>query len=83
MVDTRDLKSLVGNDVPVRVRSPAPRRSKLHIACSDFMSRAKNQSALIPLLLLSKPKPLRWASIWVSLMRSINSVSPLAPRRRG
>ena len=24
MVDTRDLKSLVGNNVPVRVRSPAP-----------------------------------------------------------
>ena len=25
MVDTRDLKSLVGSNVPVRVRSPAPR----------------------------------------------------------
>ena len=25
MVDTRDLKSLVGNNVPVRVRSPAPK----------------------------------------------------------
>ena len=26
MVDTRDLKSLVGNNVPVRVRSPAPKQ---------------------------------------------------------
>ena len=26
MVDTRDLKSLAGNRVPVRVRSPAPRQ---------------------------------------------------------
>ena len=24
MVDTRDLKSLAGNSIPVRVRSPAP-----------------------------------------------------------
>ena len=39
----------------------APRRSKLHIACSDFF---KSQSALIALLLLSKSNPLRWASIW-------------------
>ena len=38
-----------------------PRRSKLHIACSDFF---KSQSALIALLLLSKSNPLRWASIW-------------------
>ena len=37
------------------------RRSKLHIACSDFF---KSQSALIALLLLSKSNPLRWASIW-------------------
>ena len=59
-----------------------PRRSKLHIACSDFLCPGqKSQSALIPLLLLSKSNPLRWASIWASLMRSINSVSPLVPRR--
>ncbi len=37
-----------------------PRRSKLRIACSDFF---KSQSALAPLLLLSKLNPLRWASI--------------------
>jgi len=27
----------------------------------------KNQSVLMPLLLLSKSNPLRWASIWVEL----------------
>ena len=32
MVDTRDLKSLAGDRVPVRVRSPAPRRSSLRTA---------------------------------------------------
>ena len=42
-------------------RLTAPRRSKLHIACSDFF---QSQSALIALLLLSKSNPLRWASIW-------------------
>ena len=45
----------------VRVPLPAPRRSKLHIACSDFFQR---QSALVALLLLSKSNPLRWASMW-------------------
>ena len=61
LVDVVDSKSTAGDSVPVRVRSPAPRRSKLHIACSDFF---KSQSALIALLLLSKSNPLRWASIW-------------------
>ncbi len=43
----------------------APRRSKLYIACSDFLCLwQKSQSALMPLLLLSKSKPLRWASVW-------------------
>ena len=45
----------------VRFPSPAPRRSKRHIACSDFF---KSQSALILLLLLSKPQPLRWVAVW-------------------
>ena len=44
-----------------RFYSADARRSKLHIACSDFF---KSQSALIALLLLSKSNPLRWASIW-------------------
>jgi len=30
-----------------------------------FMLRIKSHLALIPLLLLSKPNPLRWASVWV------------------
>ena len=47
-----------------------PRRSKLHIACSDFFS--KSQSVLISLLLLSKSNPLRWASIWFSLIMKID-----------
>lgn len=38
-----------------------PSRHKLHIAYSDFSSRY----ALIPLLLLSKSDPLRWAPIWL------------------
>ena len=36
LVDVVDSKSTAGDSVPVRVRSPAPRRSKLYIACSDF-----------------------------------------------
>ena len=44
---------------PVRIWPAAPRRSKLHIACSDFLCLwQKNRSALIPLLLLSNPNPL-------------------------
>ena len=46
----------------VRVPSGAPRRSKLHIACSDFF--IKSQSALIPLLLLSNRDSLRWICGW-------------------
>ena len=39
----------------VRIPSSPPRRSKLHIACSDFLCLwQKSQSALIPLLLLSQ-----------------------------
>ena len=47
--------SSLENDAP-------PQRSKRLFACSDFFT--KNQSALMPLLLLSKPDPLRWALIW-------------------
>ena len=46
-----------------------------HVGAS-FISLAlilfKNQSALIPLLLLSKSNPLRWASIWVFLALKVN-----------
>ena len=36
MVDTRDLKSLVGNNVPVRVRSPAPKSAAPLAGAADF-----------------------------------------------
>ena len=62
LVDVTDSKSVGSDTVWVRVPPPAPRRSKLCIACSDFFY--KSQSALTPLLLLSKSNPLRWASIW-------------------
>ena len=61
LVDVADSKSAASDGMGVRVPPPAPRRSKLHITCSDFF---KSQSALIALLLLSKSNPLRWASIW-------------------
>ncbi len=42
-----------------------PRRSKRYVACSDFLCLwQKNQSVLIPLLLLSKSKHQWSASIW-------------------
>ena len=41
----------------VRVPSPAPRRSKLYIACSDFL--CKNQSLLMPPLLLYRKRHAR------------------------
>ena len=36
MVDTRDLKSLVGNNVPVRVRSPAPKSAAPLAGAAEF-----------------------------------------------
>ena len=58
LVDVTDSKSVGSDTVWVRVPPPAPRRSKLHIACSDFFT--KSQSALIPLLLLFNPQTLCW-----------------------
>ena len=46
--DARDLKSLDGNIVPVRSRLPAPRRSKLCIACSDFFQKSERTHAAAP-----------------------------------
>ena len=43
------------NSIPwVRIPSSPPRQSKLYIACSDFF--AKNQSSLMPLLLLIRKR---------------------------
>ena len=62
MVDTRDLKSLVGNNVPVRVRSPAPARRKRHIACDELFSTVRAYSCRSSSF--SNCNRLRWASIW-------------------
>ena len=45
LVDVVDSKSTAGDSVPVRVRSPAPRRSKLYIACSDLFYTAVRTAA--------------------------------------
>ena len=63
LVDVVDSKSTAGDSVPVRVRSPAPRRSKVRFAPTFFFAKERHPHA--PLLLLSKSNPLRWASIWV------------------
>ena len=55
-IERSDLSSLGG-----------PRRSKLYIACSDFF--CKSQSALMPLLLLSKSNPLALGFDLVFLFR--------------
>ena len=61
-------------------RQPAPqRRSNLSISATSeqalhrllrFFYFIKCQSALVPLLILSKPNPLRWASVWFFCCRS-------------
>ena len=78
LVDVVDSKSTASDGVPVRVRPPAPCRSKLCIACSDIFT--KSRSALMPLLLLSKSSPLRWASVWF-FAGTTTSVSPLIPNQ--
>ena len=52
LVDVTDSKSVGGDTVRVRLPPPAPRRSKLCIACSVIF---KNQSALTPLFYFSGP----------------------------
>ena len=43
-----DSKSVGGNIVWVRVPPPAPRRSKLCIACSDFFQKSERTHAAAP-----------------------------------
>ena len=81
----------MSTDVGVQVSSLAPhRRSKLHIACSDFLCLwQKSQSTLIPLLLLPIPDPLVLGSGFVfcgprfatalSISRGIESTIRSAP----
>ena len=79
MVDTRDLKSLVGNNVPVRVRSPAPRRSKLYIACSDLFYKSERAHAAAPPLQI-EPAALGF-DLGFSFFGHICPISPLVPHR--
>ena len=46
MVDTRDLKSLAGNCVPVRVGPPAPDKSIMRICLLNCMSAGGSVSSL-------------------------------------
>ena len=58
LVDVVDSKSTAGDSVPVRVRSPAPRRSKVRFAPTFFFTKERHPPA--SLLLLSNLQTLRW-----------------------
>ena len=48
---------------------------------SFFAFSKKERHPPAPLLLLSKPNPLRWASVWFLLGDATSPISPPAPRR--
>ena len=48
MVDVADSKSAGGDSVWVRVPPPAPRRSKLYIACSDLFYKSERAHSAAP-----------------------------------
>ena len=48
LVDEVDSKSIASDGVRVRVPPPAPRRSKLHIACSDFFQKSERAHFAAP-----------------------------------
>jgi hypothetical protein len=60
LADVVDSKSTGSDTVPVRVRPPAPCRSKRYKACSDFFY--KSQGTFMRLLLF-KPKQFYWIVI--------------------
>ena len=61
MVDTRDLKSLGSDPVPVRVRSPAPRQKKLTPFRFPGQRKRRESSISVSSSFLSNTNPLRWA----------------------
>ena len=48
LVDEVDSKSIASDGVRVRVPPPVPRRSKLCIACSDFLQKSERTHAAAP-----------------------------------
>ena len=48
LVDVVDSKAAASDGVPVRVRPPAPRWSKLYVACSDFFQKSERAHAAAP-----------------------------------
>ena len=78
MVDTADLKSSDACVVPVRVRPPAPRRSKLYIACSDLFYKSERAHAAAPPFQI-EPAALGFDLVF-SFFGHISSISPLVPK---
>ena len=77
LVDVADSKSAAGDSVPVRVRSPAPHRSKVRFAPTFFFTKEHHPPA--PLLLLSKSQTLTLVcdfgkrGIWNGCIFSVNT----------